>query len=1002
MNEHIEASDYSDVSASARTNTMGSTTDNRGSDNSCRATQTLEREEHSNTTNDSEECWAEDSAESNHDLWYTGGSFLVMIFGILIPILLPLLFVIGCHKRLVLLLLAHPLETLVAVALCLSIPITNFKMHNAISKNKFVFGLKPGLAAGLAMGTALTIAIACLAATAVNTNSGNCNFEALVTGEDLLLLANTWAIGLLYLTSAIASLHLVLTIRKTKELDSARRRILSYLCFGALSAALILIGSEVQNLVAHFYERQALNTNQKISLPALSFLRQANSERQLRLLCADSRSAGFAGLLIPIKQSEAERLYFMLEGKPFVIENKSDTTKVVAIEGFTSMNNTYQMNAEQLKNFAIGAKIPGVSLTRSTINGRLHPDNLSATLVWTMVFKNEGKELRTARAEISLPESAAITGAKVWQDGESIDGSFSAEGSSSQIAYGQGLDGLLTELGKGKYLLQSKSLPPDSQVKMQVTMVLPMDLEQLEYAQIKVPQIIASNFSLEGEHNLELLSDNKIENSASAFTTGQRADGLTFLSGSLTSEQIENSPLTILCKRHPITALASCKDKGVFKQHFYKAKPTTAQEKPGTPNYALYLTRQIEQTIANAPGRVVVVLDGSVETSKHLDQIKDALNHIPSGIPVSVMVASTEDKTFTKPEDLKTALAKLKSVNFTGGQENLKALVKAAEFAGQTKEGVVLWLHGRQPALHKEIYIISPFAFKPALYEFAYDQAEAVEGSFFRNHSELSTFAQVTRSGNQIGDLTRFFRRWQAGRIDYNVVSKLSCSPMANATPVKSEVEKEVNSLLARSINSELVAQNATAESASFAAAAGIVSLNSSIFFYPNPRVVVVGSGKYFEDAFKANQNEVTSQDDISHRTPILQNATNGTIGPQGAVATVVYGINTAGTVRVNNLANLEALLNFVANFTEVILVIGGVMSLIKAVMFKGAISKGETRKGEARTGEIGRTVKLFRLFELSRKELVACGIGFIVVGLAVPGVINYLVASARDAALFN
>jgi hypothetical protein len=44
------------------------------------------------------------------------------------------------------------------------------------------------------------------------------------------------------------------------------------------------------------------------------------------------------------------------------------------------MNNTYQMNAEQLKNFAIGAKIPGVSLTRSTINGRLHPDNLSATL----------------------------------------------------------------------------------------------------------------------------------------------------------------------------------------------------------------------------------------------------------------------------------------------------------------------------------------------------------------------------------------------------------------------------------------------------------------------------------------------------------------------------------------------------------------------------------------------------------------------------------------------
>src|SRR5262249_1292874 len=47
-----------------------------------------------------------------------------------------------------------------------------------------------------------------------------------------------------------------------------------------------------------------------------------------------------------------------------------------------------------------------------------------------------------------------------------------------------------------------------------------------------------------------------------------------------------------------------------------------------------------------------------------------------------------------------------------------------------------------------------------------------------------------------------------------------------------------------------------------------------------------------------------------SSRSPMLQGATNGTIGPQQGDATVVQGVNTAGTVRVNNLANLEALLN--------------------------------------------------------------------------------------------
>ncbi len=937
MDEHIEASDYSDASASARTKKS--------------TTQTIDREDHS--LDSFAGRWAPEPPRPDQGLWFNGTNILIMIFGVVIPILIPAVFAVSSHKRVVLLLLAHPVETLVALALCLSIPITNLKLHRAICKDNFVFGLKPGLAAGQAIGTAVTIAIACMAAASVNTNNG-----AFPLTADALILANMWVLSALYLASSLVTLQLVLTIRKTKELDSAKKRILSYLCFGALSAAIILIGTEVQTLVAHYYERQALNSNPKISLPALSILRQANCEKQLRLLCADSRSAGLAGLFIPVKPTEAERLYFMIEGKPFMIENGSNTPAEMPIEPFGYYKSTNEMTAEQLRNFAIGAKIPGVSLTRSTINGNLHPDNLSATLVWTMVFQNEGKEAQTARAELSLPENAAITGAKVWQDGQAIDGNFSPQFVTSAYNNGGGSDGRLTELGRGKYLLQSKALTPDSQVKMQVTMVLPMELEQLESAQIKLPQIVDSNFSLEGDHNVEMLSDNTFENTQSAFTTGQREDGLNFLSGLLTTEQIEKSPVAFLCKRHPVTNLASCKDKGIFQQHFHKVgRPT--EKKPGSPD-GLYLTRQIVQTIAKAPGRVVVVLDGSVETANYLDQIKESLNHIPGGIPVSLMVASNEDKTFTNPENLKTALPKLKEVKFTGGQENLKALVKAAEFAGHTKEGVVLWLHGRQPAFHKEIYIISPFAFKPALYEFAYDPAEAVDDKFFRNHSELSAFSQVTRSGNQLADLSRFFRRWQAERKEYSVVSKMSLSALPNVVPVSEAVEKEVSALLARSLNSELVAQNARAESISFATRAGIVSLNSSISFYSAQAPIVVTSG------------------------PSLSDATNGTIVPQGAQAIVVRGVNTAGTIRVNNLANLEALLNLIANVAELIMVTGGIVGIIKGALLKGG------------------SVDVFRIMHLGRTGLIVGGAVCIIVGLAVPGVLNFFVASARDAALFN
>jgi hypothetical protein len=55
----------------------------------------------------------------------------------------------------------------------------------------------------------------------------------------------------------------------------------------------------------------------------------------------------------------------------------------------------------------------------------------------------------------------------------------------------------------------------------------------------------------------------------------------------------------------------------------------------------------------------------------------------------------------------------------------------------------------------------------------------------------------------------------------------------------------------------------------------------------------------------------------------MLQGATNGMIGPQGVDRTYIQGVNTAGTVRVNNLANLEAvcyILALVSSFGVIVL----------------------------------------------------------------------------------
>jgi len=110
---------------------------------------------------------------------------------------------------------------------------------------------------------------------------------------------------------------------------------------------------------------------------------------------------------------------------------------------------------------------------------------------------------------------------------------------------------------------------------------------------------------------------------------------------------------------------------------------------------------------------------------------------------------------------------------------------------------------------------------------------------------------------------------------------------------------------------------------------------------------------------------------------PRLQGATNGTIAPQGQDATVIQGVNTAGTVRVNNLANLEALLNIIANGMEILGIAWGGPTMIMGFMHMAAGSHDAMKK-------------------------VLFGAAGVTGGLATPGCINWLVASARDAALFN
>jgi len=109
---------------------------------------------------------------------------------------------------------------------------------------------------------------------------------------------------------------------------------------------------------------------------------------------------------------------------------------------------------------------------------------------------------------------------------------------------------------------------------------------------------------------------------------------------------------------------------------------------------------------------------------------------------------------------------------------------------------------------------------------------------------------------------------------------------------------------------------------------------------------------------------------------PSLQGATNGTIGPQGADATMVIGVNTSGTVRVNNLANLEALLTLIANAFQIGALICGAILLVNGLF------------------------KAMPYYRAANRLLV--GSSLVIIGFLSPGVISYVIASIRDANLIG
>jgi hypothetical protein len=270
------------------------------------------------------------------------------------------------------------------------------------------------------------------------------------------------------------------------------------------------------------------------------------------------------------------------------------------------------------------------------------------------------------------------------------------------------------------------------------------------------------------------------------------------------------------------------------------------------------------------------------------------------------------------------------------------------------------------------MYIMTPYAATPSFYEVALDDCLTDTNEFFKNHKDVGPFAAIARSGPLADDLTAFLSKWQPNAMETYV--DLGSTPSGEfELSTDKDASREISVLAAAQNVKQLLASGQTAQAAALGVKYHIVT--------PVSGAVVLENASDYRRFGMEVPNGTPEQSQVGIASaPMLQGATNGTLGPQGSDATMISGINTTGTVRVNNLANLEALINICANGLELVGMIWGGISLVMGAMGKGMISP----------------------FKLSAKGRMAFGVTIVLLGLAAPGMFNWLLASARDANLFS
>ena len=566
--------------------------------------------------------------------------------------------------------LFDPIPTLAQVVLVTLVPLVNLAVWIVVCRGGGRWRVALGWANAFAIGVALVYALLFLPATPFAL------IGILVYGLGFVPLA------------PLASLVCALVLRSRLRNCGGEATLLPGLWRGLALGVASLAVLTLPMIITKVGLQMAASDSPAESARGVRWLRDWGQNEEL--LRASYGRAGRGGDLYSwgkyISPEAARTIYYRVNGHAF---NSVPPPKLYAGRArWNLMEEEFTWDQDQAGD-AVAGRVRGLSLAASRQDGAVYPEAALAYLEWTLEFKNDSRLQREARAQIALPPGGVVSRLTLWIDGEEREAAF---GGRSQVktAYKEVVQKrrdpvLVTTCGPDRVLVQCFPVPPDGgRMKLRLGITAPLQLTAADTGYLRWPCFAERNFTIgdQLQHSLWIESSQPLETAGAKLKTEPGKTGVYALRGQLRDEDL-SAPINSIRARRP-------------------AEITSAWTKDTRESDNQIIRQAIVEKPLTTPDRVVLVLDTTKGMETAYPAIRAALAHLPTNIDFALLLAhdGCEEaiplQRATTNLHSKAAQCRLSSA---GGHDNVPALLRAWDLAGQAKAGVIVWVHGPQPIL---------------------------------------------------------------------------------------------------------------------------------------------------------------------------------------------------------------------------------------------------------------------------------------------------------------